>query len=326
VSVPNDGRLRLVVVPGRPALLAFSAASGISTLSRFPIAADAAKRERPGVAAVNFNAFADIDPKAGSDPIPVRFTLDSSRRVEGKLIGPDGNPVSGALTSGLMHDWYTVPYDRLRSDEFAVLGVRAEHPRLVCFFQPQSKLAGSVVVRGDEKGPLVVKLQPAATVHGRLVDQAGRPVKQARLGFVELPLARTSDYHSTETGVLIRDRLGPASSVVTTITKDGTVLTTDIGPNAGAQAGVQMSSLNADGSVTRTGRPDPDPATDADGRFSVSGLIPGLKYNLAWKDGRGRAAPADEWKGIVFRDVVLKSGEDKDIGEVKSEPLPAEKK
>jgi hypothetical protein len=323
--------LRLAVIPDRPAVLAFSASPGRMDLSKYPIAADAVKRQEGlrGLAAVNYNAFADVNPKAGSDPVPVRFTLDSSRRVEGKLIGPDGKPVSGVLANGLLHDWYTDPMLSLRPADFAVLGVEAEHPRLVCFFQPQSKLAGFVVVRGDEKEPLTVKLQPAASVRGRLVDDAGQPVKGARLGFVELPLARTGEYHSTETGVLIRDQFGFGSvgSVITTTKKDGTVAKTDLGANAGAMANMRMSSLNKDGTMTTTGRPDLDPATDADGRFTVSGLIPGLKYHLVWKDAqRARPPESDDWKGIIFRDVVFKPGEDKDVGEVKSKPLPAEKK
>lgn len=325
MNVPNDGRLRLTVIPDCAAVLAFSASPGRMDLSKYPIAADAVKRESLSLAPspANYNAFADINPKAGTDPLPARFTLDSSRRVEGKLIGPDGKPVSGALASGLLHDWYTDPMLPLRSAEFAVLGVEAEHPRLVCFFQPQLKLAGSVVVRGNEKEPLVVNLQPVATVHGRLVDDAGQPVKQVSLGFVELPLARTGEYHSIETGVLIRDRFGSAGNQVTTVKADGTVATTDLGTNAGAMAGMRMSSLNPDGSVTTTGRPDPEPMTDADGRFTISGLIPGLKYQLVWKEGRARSI---EWKGVVFRDVVFKPGEDKNMGEVKSKPLPAEKK
>ena len=32
------------------------------------------------------------------------------------------------------------------------------------------------------------------------------------------------------------------------------------------------------------------------------------------------------WNGVVFRDVVFKPGEDKNVGEVKSQALPAEKK
>ena len=333
VNVLNDGRLRLAVFPDRPAVLAFSAAPGLTPSMRYPIAADAVKRQEAlrgalGVAAANYHAFADVNPKAGSDPIPVKFTLDSSRRVEGKLIGPDGKPVSGALASGLWHDWHTEVLMPLRGAEFAVLGAEAEHPRLVCFVHSQSKLAGYVVVRGDEKEPLVVKLQAAASVRGRLVDDAGQPVKRARLGLVELPIVRNGEYHSAETGVFLRNRTpGPVSSGITTIKKDGTVTKADPGPNAGAMANTQMRTINADGSVTTTGRPDPEPATDDDGRFTVSGLIPGLKYNLVWKDAQRARPPAtDDWKGIVFRDVVFKAGEDKDVGEVKSKPLPVEKK
>ena len=86
--------------------------------------------------------------------------------------------------------------------------------------------------------------------------------------------------------------------------------------------------MNADGSVSTTGGPrGAIPVTDAEGHFTITGLVPGLKYHLVWKDRPGmRASETNPWKGIVFHDVVFKAGEAKDLGDVKTKPFPEEKK
>jgi hypothetical protein len=71
------------------------------------------------------------------------------------------------------------------------------------------------------------------------------------------------------------------------------------------------------------GRPSPDPVTDEDGRFKVEGLVPGLKYNLAWMEPDGAFDPDNfKWKGLAFSNIVLKPGEKKDLGDVKLQPFP----
>jgi hypothetical protein len=52
------------------------------------------------------------------------------------------------------------------------------------FLHKEKKLAGVVRVRGDEKEPVEVKLEPWATVTGRLVNADGKPLADVRLGFV----------------------------------------------------------------------------------------------------------------------------------------------
>jgi protocatechuate 3,4-dioxygenase beta subunit len=69
--------------------------------------------------------------------------------------------------------------------------------------------------------------------------------------------------------------------------------------------------------------PRRDPRTDAEGRFQVEGLVPGLKYNLAHVNTEG-ATDLDQvkWVGLVFRDLVLTPGEAKDLGDVTRRPFP----
>src|SRR5947209_1887205 len=51
----------------------------------------------------------------------------------------------------------------------------ASRPRRVILTHDGRKLAGSVYLKGDEVGPLTVRLQPSGTVTGRIVDEEGRP-------------------------------------------------------------------------------------------------------------------------------------------------------
>jgi hypothetical protein len=89
----------------------------------------------------------------------------------------------------------------LRTGEFTALGLDPARPRLLCFVHPEKKLAGSVVVRGDEDGPVTVQLQPWAVVSGRLLDADGKPIKNARLAFTEIPVVQPGQPRSTEVGL-----------------------------------------------------------------------------------------------------------------------------
>ncbi|HJT77281.1 MAG TPA: carboxypeptidase-like regulatory domain-containing protein, partial [Gemmataceae bacterium] len=192
----TDGTFRFAAAPGK-AVLAFRA-----DWDKYPIAREAATIWLPsGLAPSNFQAFADINPKPGDGPVKVAFRLSAERVVKGKLVGPDGRPVVGALAAGLRHDWFWQPGGSLKTDTFTALGLDPARPRLLCFVQREKKLAGSVVVRGDEKGPLTVRLQPWATVSGRLLDAEGRPIKNADLTFTEVPVRKPGQPMSLDTGL-----------------------------------------------------------------------------------------------------------------------------
>ncbi len=294
IPIGNDGLYRFAV-PDRAAVIRFLASRPI-----YPVVADAGMREPvDGVWPVAFQARADVQPKADSGPVKVNFTLDSGRRIKGKVIAPDGGAIARVFATGLEHDWYNQATfiqrsDTFKNDEFEVLGVEPGKPRLVCFLDPKSQLAGFVVVHADEKGLTTVKLQAAASVKGRLLDVDGKPVKSAKLDLIELPPIRKGETRSTETGVLIAMR--------TFAGVGGKVVVNDYGFG-------------------------PEPVTDDDGRFVINGLVPGLKHNLAWFDlDRKGGAPVERvWKGVVFRDIVFKAGEAKDLGDVKAQLLSGSK-
>ena len=69
----------------------------------------------------------------------------------------------------------------LEGASFTVRNVDPLKPRRVQFLHRERKLAGSVTVQGDEAGPINVKLEPWATIKGRIVDSVGDLLQNASL-------------------------------------------------------------------------------------------------------------------------------------------------
>src|SRR5262249_50252639 len=64
---------------------------------------------------------------------------------------------------------------RLEGAEFTAFGVNVREPRPLVFVHPEKNLGKLVLLRGDEKEPLEVRLEPLGTASGRLVDGKGKP-------------------------------------------------------------------------------------------------------------------------------------------------------
>src|SRR5262249_35393807 len=197
----NDGTFRFAALP-RKAIVAFRA-----DWDKYPIAREASTIRLPsGLSPSNFQAFAAIEPKAGDEPVKVAFTLDAERVVKGTVLGPDGQPLAGALPAGLRHDSIHGAEAQLRTAEFTALGLDPSRPRLLCFAHPEKKLAGSVVVSGNEKEPVKVTLQPWATVSGRLLDASGKPIKNTQLAFTSVPALKGDQPRPLDVGLHVVNR------------------------------------------------------------------------------------------------------------------------
>jgi RNA polymerase sigma factor (sigma-70 family) len=104
----------------------------------------------------------------------VDLYLERGKTATLKVQDPDGKPLAGAVVAGLSASWpptYTLP-----KDTAMVYALDPARPRTLYLLHPEKKLAAWVRVRGDEKGPVTVKLAPAGVVTGKLVDPDGRPV------------------------------------------------------------------------------------------------------------------------------------------------------
>jgi RNA polymerase sigma factor (sigma-70 family) len=139
----------------------------------------------PGCLATGFHTLVEIEPKAGAQTARCEVALDPGLRPTGTVLGPDGKPLAGARACGLTSYAFTYWGNRLETAQFQVLGLSKKHPRGLLFLHEGKKLAGSLLLRGDEKGPLTVKLQPWGVIRGRVVGPDGLPRAK-----VELTLSR----------------------------------------------------------------------------------------------------------------------------------------
>ena len=80
-------------------------------------------------------------------------------------------------------------------------------------YQDERKLVGSIWLKGDEVGPLTVRLIPWGSVFGRFLDAEGKPLASQRIGGIR----NTSPTKAEDEGIL---RMTTYNSIPTT-DKDG---------------------------------------------------------------------------------------------------------
>jgi RNA polymerase sigma factor (sigma-70 family) len=200
------------------------------------------------------HGLVQIKPGPEEEKVTCNVILDPGRALTGTVLGRDGEPLAGARVCGLTSYAFT-GWDRepLKTDQFTAFALAKGRPRNLLFLHDGKKLAGSLLLKGDEKGPLTVRLQPWGAVSGRVVGNDG------------LPLAKLE-------------------------------LTT-------SRFGERIYDAGSGFHPTRSFE------TDKDGRFRIEGLVPGLKYEISvLKQGR--------IVGRLVRDLTVKSGESRDLGEV----------
>jgi RNA polymerase sigma factor (sigma-70 family) len=124
------------------------------------------------------HAFVRIDPSE-KDLRSATFAiaLGPAATVKATVVGPDGKPSRGYYVAGMtasprVHSSSIVPQ---WSATFAVRGLDVRRPRTVVVFSPEKKLGAVLVVRGDEAGPLQVRLRPLGSLTGRVLGADRRP-------------------------------------------------------------------------------------------------------------------------------------------------------
>jgi RNA polymerase sigma factor (sigma-70 family) len=271
-----DGVFRFVAYPGPGLLVVILQGNAGRYLPRPIDPADIAKArgDMHMEWAKLFGMYRLIDPKEGDKPLAVDIELDPGRKATGSLLGPDGKPVSGATAYGLeatplgrdedFLERHDVPGVSLKADTFTASVLDPERPRTVSFVHKERRLIGRVELRGDEKGPVTVPMEPWGVLTGRLVDGDGKPIAGVRLG-----------WHYP--------------------------------------------------SVTAPGLPRPvEPfTTDAEGRFRVEGLAPGVKFEITLSGGAKKGTAFSAGEGL--KGLSLEPGQTKDLGDVRVKVAPAKK-
>jgi protocatechuate 3,4-dioxygenase beta subunit len=124
--------------------------------------------------AVNFNVLTEVNPRENADAVKLDLKLTSGATVTGKLIDADGKPVVGALYCGDSPEYEI--WASTNADSFQVFSYEPNQSRRLIFYEAKRNLAGMLMLSGDPPKPLVVRLDAAGSVRGRLVDEHGSPL------------------------------------------------------------------------------------------------------------------------------------------------------
>jgi hypothetical protein len=185
-----DGSFTLVGLPGRGIVAARALGSAQGRYLTGSGAEDIKGAEREylfytfpdRLLALEWNAMAEVSPKPGADSARCDLALDPGKTVAGTVVGPDGKPVEGASVDGSLGSAFRLR--DLPTAEFTLTGVNPRNPRPYFFHHREKKLAAAVLARGDETKGFTVRLQPTATITGRVLDEDGQPVAGLRVGGV----------------------------------------------------------------------------------------------------------------------------------------------
>jgi hypothetical protein len=196
---------------------------------------------------------APINPRPDGEPVRCRIVLDPGRTLTGTIVGPDGKPLPGVRVFNLnpFHFWTPRP---LETAAFRLTALDPAGRRSLVFLHPDRQLVKALELQGNAQDPLVVRLEPAGTATGRLVDEYDQPRPGVNL-------------------------------LIHFVRKDNGYVAEHLPHRI---------------------------KTDAEGRFRVEGLAPGVVYqiNLAGK-------PPNNTIGSVVSRLSIQSGETKDFGDVK---------
>jgi len=197
----EDGRYRLVTIPG-PGVLLAQVPGTILKIDGVPIhpykpaefdAADSRRvkmtdKQKPFRAFVAANHSENLDWSNACKVVDVKddgteatcdLALDPGKTLTVNLRDPEGKPLAGAMVAGVSAQTLrTVP---LRTDTGRIFALDPKNPRPVAFLHAGRKLAAVVTLRGDEKEPVIVRLAPAAVLAGRVLDADGQPVAGAEV-------------------------------------------------------------------------------------------------------------------------------------------------
>ncbi len=125
----------------------------------------------------NAVAYRVIEPAADEAPYRVEISIPKAPTRRVRFVDPDGRPVRGAHVIGVTASpRHQVVLD---GDEIEILALDPTRERRLSALSPDGRLSAETTVRGDSAEPITVRMRPTASVTGRLLDAADRPMAGA---------------------------------------------------------------------------------------------------------------------------------------------------
>lgn len=182
VKSNEDGSYRIPGLPGSGFLLVSGCPNCLRATERDDEFGMTERRlptaPHPADLLINYNAIASIKTAEGVESARRDVTIDSGWTFKGTVLGVDGEPLSGARGYSLDGDF--PPWTgKMDTAEFTVHAFNPRQPRDIFLQHEEKGLVGVIQPPKENGGSITVKMQPTATVTGRLLDEAGKPCANA---------------------------------------------------------------------------------------------------------------------------------------------------
>ncbi|WP_037198107.1 M56 family metallopeptidase, partial [Rhodopirellula baltica] len=195
----SDGRYRLPGLSGPGVLLVTSLdpgyplAAGAETIDGYDPSTGKIPTLPVPFPASDWHLLKQINPAKDATSLTSDLTLDGGVRIPGRVVGPDGKPISNLYALGLTEgDPYWTPNSpdkALLTERFMVNGYDGKGPRQSFFKNQDETLVGQYRLEGTAPPEIAVKLEPSVRVTGRLIEnETGLPAARYFVGCQELLL------------------------------------------------------------------------------------------------------------------------------------------
>ena len=130
-------------------------------------------------------AWIDVPAENAAAAADARVTLRKGVKLEARIVGPDGSPLD--VVAGWCAEWLASQLDNcvspgpIQDGVFELEGADPERSYRAFFLAPERKLGAVAELKYDPNGPVIVRLQPTATVTGTMVDEKGRPLQRSQI-------------------------------------------------------------------------------------------------------------------------------------------------
>ena len=195
-STAEDGTFRIVTIPGPVLLMGgvdydWSPAGQMSRSLRYKRATPDPRYPQyfpaghPGAYASADGGFPELQGSfckvlqiEPGTTVEQDMTVEPASTIRINIQDATGRPLAGACVHEQGRTTF-VANDMVRTetDSWVTHGIaESGQPRRLIFYEPGKKLFATLTLKGDEKGPVAVRLRPCGVVRGTVVDGAGTPV------------------------------------------------------------------------------------------------------------------------------------------------------
>lgn len=173
--IAAGGRYRTAGLPGPGLLLVrsfgkkiYPRSVGAEKIEGYDPKSNSIPTTPTGLPLSNWHLVQFIDPSVDAASYDCDLTLSAGVSLVGRIVGPDGSPVSHIEAFGLVEK--NAFFEPLTDDKFTVNNYQPEGSRNLFFKSADQSLVGYLHLEGKPPADLTIRLKPSVTARGKLVE------------------------------------------------------------------------------------------------------------------------------------------------------------